>query len=81
MRPLADNNDLVSLEGQLWKDWRRFYNPSFSAGHLMTLVPEFLHEISIFSDVLRELMDKGDMFSLVEITVNLTMDAIGRVAL
>ena len=60
MRPLANNNDLVSLEGQPWKTRRSVYNPSFSASHLMTLVPEFLHEISTFTDILRELMHKGD---------------------
>lgn len=81
MRPLTDNNDLVSMEGQLWKDWRNVYNPGFSASHLITLVPEIVHEISTFSEILRELVRKEDMFSLEDVTVNLTMDIIGRVAL
>lgn len=81
MRPLTDNNDLVSMEGQPWKDWRNVFNPGFSASHLITLVPEILHEISTFSDILRELVRKGDMFSLEDLTVNLTMDTIGIVAL
>lgn len=81
MRPLTDNNDLVTMEGQLWKDWRNIFNPGFSASHLMTLVPEILCEISTFSDILRDLARKGEMFSLEEVLVNVTMDTIGRVTL
>ena len=81
MRPLTENNDLVTMEGQMWKDWRNVYNPGFSASHLITLVPEILHEISTFSEILREMVRKGDMFSLEDVTVNMTMDIIGRVGL
>jgi sterigmatocystin biosynthesis cytochrome P450 monooxygenase len=81
MRPMTDNHDLVSMEGQVWKDWRNVYNPVFSASHLITLDPELLYEITTFSEILRELVRKGDMFSLEDVTVNLTMDIIGRVAL
>jgi len=81
MRPLTDNNDLVSMEGQMWKKWRSVFNPGFSASHLITLVPEFLNEISIFCDTLREHVRQDRMFSLEEVTVNMTMDTIGKVAL
>jgi septum formation inhibitor-activating ATPase MinD len=47
----------------------------------MTLVPEILNEISTFSEILRDRVQKGDMFSLEDVTINLTMDIIGRVAL
>lgn len=81
MRPLTGNNDLVTMEGQMWKNWRNVYNPGFSASHLTTLVPEILHEISTFSEILREQARKGDMFSLEHVLVNMTMDVIGRVTL
>lgn len=81
MRPLTDNNDLVSMEGQPWKHWRNVFNPGFSANHLITLVPQILHEISTFSEILRERAGKGDMFSLEEVTIKMTMDTIGIVAL
>lgn len=81
MRPLTENNDLLTMEGQMWKDWRNVYNPGFSASHLTTLVPEILHEISTFLEILREVTQKGDMFSLEDVIVNMTMDIIGRVAL
>jgi len=81
MRPLTNNNDLVSMEGQMWKKWRSVFNPGFSTGHLITLVPDFLNEISIFCEVLREHVQQDRMFSLEEVTVNMTMDTIGKVAL
>ena len=81
LRPFTDNNDLLSMEGRMWKDWRNVYNPGFSPSHLITLVPETLHEISTFSEILRQLVRKGDMFSLEDVTVKLTMDIIGRVVL
>lgn len=81
LRPLAQNKDLVSLEGQEWKYWRNVFNPGFSAGHLMNLVPQISEEISTFCEILRERAQAGDLFLLEEVTVNLTMDTIGRVAL
>ena len=81
LRPLAQNKDLVSLEGQAWKHWRNVFNPGFSASHLITLVPQIAQEVLIFCEILRERARAGEMFPLEEATVNLTMDTIGRVAL
>ena len=81
MRPLAENKDLVSLEGQPWKQWRNVFNPGFSASHLINLVPQIAKEVSTFREILRERAQVGDLFLLEEATVNLTMDTIGRVAL
>lgn len=81
LRPLTENKDLVSLEGQLWKQWRNVFNPGFSASNLIHLVPQIAKEVSTFCQILRERAQAGDMFLLEEATVNLTMDTIGRVAL
>ena len=81
IRPLADNQDLVSLEGQRWKQWRQVYNPGFGAGHLITLIPQIVAEVATFRDVLREKARAGAIFPIEDITVNLTMDVIGRVVL
>lgn len=78
IRPLADNKDLVSLEGQAWKQWRNIYNPGFSASHLIHLVPPIAQEVSTFLEILRERAEAGVIFPLEEMTVNLTMDTIGR---
>ena len=81
MRPLTQNKDLVSLEGLPWKHWRNVFNPGFSAGHLINLVPQIIQEVSTFCEVLREHAHANDLFLLEESTVNLTMDTIGRIAL
>ena len=79
--PLTRNKDIVTLEGQAWKQWRSVFNPGFSASHLILLVPEILKEISTFCEILRERAEAGELFPLEETTVNLTMDTIGKVVL
>lgn len=46
LKPITQNKDLVSLEGQLWKLWRSIYNPGFSASHLISMVPCIVNEVS-----------------------------------
>ncbi|MCJ1422456.1 hypothetical protein MMC29_000336 [Sticta canariensis] len=81
LRPLSGKHDLVTMEGQLWKTWRTIFNPGFSANHLMTLVPTILEDVSIFYGILRGHAEKGDLFSLEEATLSVTLDVIGRVTL
>ena len=79
--PLTDGLDLVTLEGQAWKHWRRIFNPGFNASHLMTLVPMIVKETETFVTILRDHEKAGGMIRLKQLTDNLTMDIIGRVAL
>jgi len=81
IRPLTDNLDILSMEGQMWKKWRAVFNPGFSAAHLMTLVPGIVKETEIFCQILREHAEKRDIFQMKALTDNLTMDVIGRVVL
>lgn len=81
IRPLADNYDLLSLEGQTWKTWRHIFNPGFSASHLIYLVPQILREVSVLCDILRERAQHGANFPLEEATLGLTMDVIGQVVM
>lgn len=81
IRPLANNQDLVSLEGHTWKQWRNVYNPGFSASHLIHLVPQIAKEVSVFREILRNRAQSGAVLPLEEATVNLTMDIIGRIVL
>ncbi|KAL8923741.1 MAG: hypothetical protein Q9172_002987, partial [Xanthocarpia lactea] len=78
--PITGGGDLASMEGEEWKRWRKIYNPGFSAGHIQTLVPTIVEEVSVFVDILKEHARKGDVFSLDEAAINATMDVIGRVA-
>ncbi len=81
VRPLTDNLDILSMEGQIWKKWRAVFNPGFSAAHLMTLVPGIVKETENFCQILREHVEKKDLFQMKALTDNLAMDVIGRVAL
>lgn len=81
IKPLANNQDLVSLEGKSWKKWRNVYSPGFSASHLIHLVPQIAQEVSVFCDVLTGRAQSGAILPLEEATLNLTMDTIGRVVL
>ena len=79
MRPFTNNNYLVTMEGQSWKQWPSFFNASFSASHLVTLVPEILNnEASISCEILREHVRRKQTFCLEKVTVNLTMDTYGN---
>ena len=81
MYPLTKNNDLVTMEGQPWKDWRAVFNPGFSANNLIKLVPRVLEAVSTYSDILAEHAQMKDMFHLERITIGMTMDIIGVVTL
>ncbi|MCJ1381835.1 hypothetical protein MMC17_004946 [Xylographa soralifera] len=81
MRPATGGNDLVTMEGKEWKTWRNIFNPGFSSGHIMTLLPEMLKDVSIFCEILRDLAEKQDIFLMDLLTTRLSLDIIGRVAL
>ncbi len=81
MYPLTKNNDLVTMEGQPWKDWRAVFNPGFSANNLIKFVPRVLEAVSIYSDILDEHALAKDMFHLERVTICMTMDIIGLVTL
>jgi hypothetical protein len=79
--PITGGYDLNCLEGETWRTWRKLFNPGFSAGHIQTLVPTIVNEINVFRELLFEKARKGAMFSFEELTLNLSIDMIGRVAL
>ena len=81
MGPLTGEYDLVTMDGDMWKKWRAIFNPGFSSSHLMTLIPGILKDTLTFCDILREHVQKGDLFQMEDSTVNLTVDVIGRIAL
>ena len=81
MRPMTGGNDLVTMEGKEWKTWRDLFSPGFSSGHLMTLVPEIMKDLSTFCEVLRELARKPDIILMDPLATKLSLDIIGRVTL
>ncbi|KAI9724631.1 MAG: hypothetical protein M1828_003655 [Chrysothrix sp. TS-e1954] len=81
LKPITDGLDIVTMEGAEWKTWRGIFNPGFSTGHLMTLTTGIIEETLKFCDILREHADSKIVFRMKDLTDNLAMDVIGRVAL
>lgn len=85
LKPLGANQDLVTLNGAEWKEWRVRFNPGFSARNVSSLVPAMLEEALVFIDVLENFAGKdgewGEVFQLEQKTTDLTFDVIGRAIL
>jgi sterigmatocystin biosynthesis cytochrome P450 monooxygenase len=81
MRPMTGGNDMITMEGKEWKTWRNVFKSGFSSGHLMTLVPTMIDEMSTFCAVLRDLARKHETFSMDQVATGLSLDIIGRVVL
>ncbi|KAK3319206.1 cytochrome P450 [Apodospora peruviana] len=77
-QPFTHLKDLVTLEGAEWKRWRAIYNPGFSAKNLLSMVPDFVEEIQVFTGLLRSLAKSGESANCLEMAMNLTYDVIGR---
>lgn len=81
LRPLTGEDVLVTMEGPVWKRWRAVFNPGFSLNHIMRLVPSIVEEVMIFKNILQAHAEKRNMFQLEELSLNLTIDVIGRVVM
>ncbi|PHH79136.1 hypothetical protein CDD82_2575 [Ophiocordyceps australis] len=80
MRPVTGGPDLVSMNGQEWKYWRRIFNPGFSSGAMLNNVPHVVDSVLVFREKLVEMVGKG-MFSLGDFTTRLTSEVILKVTL
>ncbi len=81
LEPLTGEHDLVSMEGPMWKRWRRIFNPGFSATHIATLCGSVMEEVKIFRDLLRKHAVEGDIFRLEDHALNVAIDVVGRAAM
>ena len=77
LKPLAGRQNLVTMEGSTWKYWRSIFNPGFSASHISFLIPGMVEKVEIFNGKVRKYAEKGQMFFLEEMALNLTIDIIG----
>lgn len=81
VHPLTGGEVLVTMEGPVWKRWRAILNPGFSLNNIMNLVPSIIEEMMIFKNILQAHAENGDMFQMEELSLNLTIDIIGRVVM
>ena len=79
--PITGGPNLFTMVEQQWKPWREIFNPGFSASYILEQVPHIVHEVLVYSEILREHARKGDIFSLDETSLSLTMDMIGAITL
>ncbi|KAL8781672.1 MAG: hypothetical protein Q9213_005889 [Squamulea squamosa] len=81
LRPLANGQDIVTMEGQTWKTWRHIFNPGFTFAHLMTLTPVIVEETLVLCDILKARAKTREVFPMKERIDKFTMDVIGNVVL
>ena len=78
---LVGRKSMISAAGATWKSMRSMFNPGFSSGHLMTLVPGIVDDCLVLCQVLEEHVRKDDLFLLEPVVTRFAVDVIGRVVL
>lgn len=85
LHPLTNNKDMVSSDGELWRQWRTTFNPGFSPRNITGLVPSIMDDMLAFVKVLDSVAEKdgrpGQVVQLETLTTNLTFDIIGMATL
>ena len=81
LQPIADGQDIVTMEGPSWKKWRGIFNPGFSMNHLMTLTSGIVEETSKFCEALDSRLKSRVVFPMKSLTDFLTLDIIGKIVL
>lgn len=74
-------SSLIRPKNEEWKAIRRKFNPGFAPQHLMTLLPVIVEKMTAYLENLDEFAGNGRVFSLDEVTTNLTFDIIGAVSI
>ncbi|EHK97474.1 putative sterigmatocystin biosynthesis monooxygenase stcS [Glarea lozoyensis 74030] len=80
-RHFSGGVDLLTSEGQVWKEQRAMYNPGFSAKNIISMAPWFLEEVLIYKNRLFKAADQRKTIRLEDYTLDLTMDVIARTTL
>lgn len=70
--------DLVCSEGPAWKKWRAAFNPGFSSQNVMSLVPAFVEEATVWKEYLVRVARSGEKIRLEDNLMKATCDVIGR---
>jgi len=78
---LTGGPSLITMQGNAWKTWRSLFNPGFNTGYMIGVVPSIADEVAVFSKMLRQKATEQKIFQLEDLTLKLTVDVIGSVAL
>jgi cytochrome P450 len=79
--PFSGGVDMVTSEGEVWKEQRAIYNPGFSTKNISSMVPWFLEEVINFRDRLLKAADLGKTIELESYAMDLALDVITRATL
>lgn len=76
MQPIVGGPSMHGMNHGDWKYWRSIFNPGFSSGSMMDLVPEVVDSVDVFCDILREHVGSEDPIQLNHLTTRLTTEII-----
>lgn len=81
MFPYTQNLDILNLEGDEWKMWRAIFNPCFSVKNLQALLPDFIEEVELLKDTLRQAAQDGEVIKLDDATMSTGCNVVIRALL
>ncbi|KAM0426562.1 hypothetical protein ACHAPT_008254 [Fusarium lateritium] len=86
MRPVSKPVALITShdiaeQGEDWRRLRKRFAPGFAPNQLVNLLPCILDKVEPFIHRLEDYTRSGEQFSLLSLTVNLTIDVISAVAM
>ncbi|KAL1848728.1 hypothetical protein Daus18300_013518 [Diaporthe australafricana] len=80
MEPVTGGPDLLTMNGEEWKDWRSLFNPGFSTGAMLNNVPHIVDSVLVFRKKLIQMTGRG-IFPLDKLATKLTTEIILKVTL
>ena len=81
LQPITGGQDIVTMEGQMWKTWRNIFNPGFSASHLITFTPGIIEETGKFCSRLENYSRTQEVFRMKDLSDFLALDIIAKVVM
>lgn len=83
LETIGGGPSLITMNGETHKKWRSLFNPGFSPSYLVGLAPMIADEVAVFCRLLREQAGNknAEVLKLEDLTLRLTVDTIGAVAL
>lgn len=80
-KPICGGPSMFDMCEKDWKPWRAIFSKSFSADHVLSLVPGMVDETLVYCETLRSLAVKKNMFYVDLTTLRFTIDVIGKTIL
>lgn len=78
---ITGGESLLTMVDSTWKTWRNLFNPGFSAGYVLEMVPLIVQEVAVFRQKLQDRAHVSELFQLEEMTIRLALDVIGTVSM